>query len=129
MCQAIGAPALAQDARFKSNDLRNENHAALTAEMERALKAKPAQEWLVALEAAGVPCGPINDVAQVLADPHVQSRNMVVTMEDADAGTLKLAGNPMKLSAFADPKTRPPAPKLDEKGGEIRANGFKAIAD
>ncbi len=129
LCAAIGAPALSDDARFKTNDLRNENHAALAQELERTLKTNGAAHWLGLIEAAGVPCGPINDVAQVLADPHVQSRNMVVTMEDADAGTLKLAGNPMKLSAFADPKTRPPAPKLDEKGGEIRAKGFKAVGD
>jgi hypothetical protein len=54
---------------------------------------------------------------------------MVVTMQDAEIGELKLAGNPMKLSAFGDAKTRPPAQKLDEKGAEIRAKGFKAIAD
>lgn len=127
LCTAIGAPALSDDPRFKTNDLRNENHAALTEEMERALKSKSAHDCLTAIEAAGVPCGPINDVAQVLADPHVLSRNMVVTMTDADAGTLKLAGNPMKLSAFADPSTRPPAPKLDEDGARIRNDGFNAV--
>lgn len=127
LCAAIGAPALSDDPRFKTNDLRNENHAALTLEMERALKSKSAHDCLTAIEAAGVPCGPINDVAQVLADPHVLSRNMVVTMTDADAGTLKLAGNPMKLSAFADPSTRPPAPKLDEDGAHIRNDGFNAV--
>jgi CoA:oxalate CoA-transferase len=52
---------------------------------------------------------------------------MVVTMEDADAGTLKLAGNPMKLSAFEDAKTRPPAPALDEAGETIRKAGFGLI--
>jgi CoA:oxalate CoA-transferase len=124
MCKAIGAPALADDARFKTNDLRNENHAALAAEMEHALKTNTAAHWLAAIEAAGVPCGPINDVAQVLADPHVIARNMVVTMHDADVGDLKLAGNPMKLSAFADPSTRPPAPRLDEQGAAIRKDGF-----
>jgi CoA:oxalate CoA-transferase len=127
VCQAIGALALAHDPRFKTNDTRNENHAALTTEMESALKARPAQQWLAALEAAGIPCGPINDVAQVLADPHVQSRNMVVTMEDTEAGTLKLAGNPMKLSAFTDAKTRPAAPKLDDAGETIRQAGFGMI--
>jgi CoA:oxalate CoA-transferase len=126
LCAAIGTPALSQDERFKTNDLRNENHAALTGEMERALKTGTADHWLQRIEAAGVPCGPINNVAQVLADPHVISRNMVVTMQDADAGTLKLAGNPMKLSAFADPTTRPPAPKLDESGECIRRDGFGA---
>ncbi|MEQ1867815.1 MAG: CoA transferase [Alphaproteobacteria bacterium] len=129
LCEAIGAPALATDARFATNDLRNTSHAALAQELERALGTNAAAHWLARIEAAGVPCGPINNVAQVLADAHVLSRNMVVTMQDADIGELKLAGNPMKLSAFSDPTTRPPAQKLDEKGAEIRANGFNAIAD
>ena len=106
------------------------NHAALTGEMERRAQSQtPPPPGSQASKQAGVPCGPINDVAQVLADPHVLSRNMVVTMHDEDAGTLKLAGNPMKLSAFADPDNPPCAPALDGKGAEIRARGFNAIAD
>jgi CoA:oxalate CoA-transferase len=129
LCDAIGAPQLATDPHFATNDLRNTNHAALAQELERALGTNTAANWLAKIEAAGVPCGPINNVAQVLADSHVRSRNMVVTMQDADIGELKLAGNPMKLSAHGDATTRPPAQKLDEKGAEIRANGFNAIAD
>ncbi len=128
LCEAIGAPALSTDPRFATNDQRNTNHAALAEELERTLKTKPAAQWLAKIEAAGVPCGPINNVAQVLADQHVLSRNMVVTMQDADAGTLKLAGNPMKLSASADPATRPAAQALDESGDRIRTGGFAAIA-
>jgi CoA:oxalate CoA-transferase len=127
LCEAIGAPALANDSRFATNDLRNTNHTALAQELERALGVNTSAHWLAKIEAAGVPCGPINNVAQVLADPHVQSRNMVVTLQDADIGELKLAGNPMKLSAAPDPKTRAPAQALDESGANIRASGFAAI--
>jgi CoA:oxalate CoA-transferase len=127
LCAAIEAPWIPKDARFTSNELRNQNHAALTGEIEDVLKTKPAAAWLSIVETVGVPCGPINDVAQVLADPHVLSRNMVVTMQDADAGTLKLAGNPMKLSSFSDAKTRPPAQKLDESGDAIRNSGFAGL--
>ncbi len=127
LCTAIGAPALADDERFKTNDQRNENHTALADEMERTLKTNTAAHWLNLIEQAGVPCGPINNVAQVLADPHVIARNMVVTMQDPDIGEMKLAGNPMKLSAFADSTTRPSAPKLDENGDRIRREGFNAI--
>lgn len=127
LCEAIDVPALAADERFATNDLRNTNHAALAQEIERALGANTAAHWLAKIEAAGVPCGPINNVAQVLADGHVQSRNMVVTMQDADIGELKLAGNPMKLSAFADAKTRPPAQKLDESGETICKSGFSHL--
>ncbi len=129
LCEAVGAPSLATDARFTTNDQRNTNHAAIAQELGQALAANTASHWLGKIEAAGVPCGPINNVAQVLADEHVLSRNMVVTMQDGDIGELKLAGNPMKLSAFSDAKTRPPAQNLDQRGAEIRANGFNAIAD
>ena len=63
--------------------------------------------------AAGVPCGPINNVAQALAHPQVAARNMLVELDDPKAGRVRLAGNPMKMSAFADPRTRDPAPDLD----------------
>jgi CoA:oxalate CoA-transferase len=71
------------------------------------------EHWLERLEAAGIPCGPINDVAAVLGDPQVEARNMIVTSEDPKAGTLTLAGNPVKLSGVEDPPTRPAAPALD----------------
>ena len=71
------------------------------------------------LEHAGIPCGPINDVAQVLADPHVRARNMVVTSDDPHMGRLEMAGNPIKLSGVEDPSTRPPAPELDADRASI----------
>ena len=127
LCEAIRAPALTRDARYETNDKRNLHHAELAQDLERVLKTKPAAYWITAIELAGVPCGPINNVAQVMADPHIQSRNMIVSVEDPDIGTLQLAGNPMKLSAFPDAKTRPPAQKLDERGHDIRQKGFAAI--
>ena len=127
LCVAIGAPALAQDKRYATNDQRNTHHVELAHEIEQILRTKPATHWINAIEAAGVPCGPINNVTQVMANPQVRARNMIVTMEDPDIGTLQLAGNPMKLSAFSDEKTRPPAQKLDERGNEIRTRGFAAV--
>jgi CoA:oxalate CoA-transferase len=71
------------------------------------------------LEAAGIPCGPVNNVEQALAHPQVEARNMLVEVDDPATGRLKLAGNPMKLSAFEDPATRPPAPDLDADRAKI----------
>ena len=68
---------------------------------------------------AGVPCGPINNVAQALAHPQVAARNMLVEVADGSGGTLKLAGNPIKMSAFDDPPTRAPAPDLDADRAKI----------
>jgi CoA:oxalate CoA-transferase len=113
MCDTLGLQKLLADKRFKTNALRTENWQPLFAEIDAALAKKPIAAWLELLDAAGVPCGPINTVDKVLADPHVRSRNMVVTADDPEMGTLMMAGNPIKLSTFDDPSTRRPAPKLD----------------
>jgi crotonobetainyl-CoA:carnitine CoA-transferase CaiB-like acyl-CoA transferase len=62
-----------------------------------------------------------------MADPQVRARNMIVSTHDRDIGRLELAGNPMKLSAFQDPPTRPAAQALDERGPDIRRHGFAAV--
>jgi CoA:oxalate CoA-transferase len=113
MAGAIGAPELAADSRFLTNPLRTENWQPLEDAINAALKARKADEWLAILDEAGVPSGPINTIDKVLSDSHVRSRNMVVTANDPDSGSLLMAGNPIKLSGFADPETRRPAPKLD----------------
>jgi CoA:oxalate CoA-transferase len=121
LCAALGRPALASDPRFASNEARTRNVDALAAELEAALAARTSAEWLARLEAAGVPCGPLQDVAQVIADPQVRARNMVVTAEDLVAGPFAVAGNPVKLSGVADPPTRPGAPRLDEHRAKLEA--------
>jgi CoA:oxalate CoA-transferase len=77
------------------------------------LRRKPSHEWLALLQAAEVPSGPINDVAAVMRDPQVLARNMIVESLDPDLGPIRMQGNPIKLSAHEDPKTRPAAPELD----------------
>jgi CoA:oxalate CoA-transferase len=113
LCAALGRPDLAEHADYRTNDLRNSNQAKLKTEIEAVLRRKPTAHWLDLLEKAGIPSGPINNVAQALAHPQVEARNMLVTVEDPASGTLKLAGNPLKLTAFADPPTREPAPDLN----------------
>lgn len=113
LCAVVGQPALAQDQRFVTNGLRNEHVDALHVELERALASRTTSEWLDALEAAGIPSGPLNDVAAVVNDPHVIARHMVVPIDDPAVQPLRAAGNPIKLSAFPELTTRPPAPELD----------------
>ncbi len=113
LCAAIGRADLASDPNYRTNDLRNRSQAVLKGEIERELKKKPAEEWIAIIGKAGVPCGPINTVDRALQNPQVEARNMLITVEDPKAGTLKLAGNPLKFSAFVDVPTRPPAPTLD----------------
>jgi CoA:oxalate CoA-transferase len=113
LAHALGRPDLAANPLYRTNPLRNQNQAALKAEIESVLQSAGTGEWIAALEAAGVPCGPVNNIAEALAHPQTEARNMLVTVDDPAMGALKLAGNPMKLSAFADPPTRAPAPDLD----------------
>jgi CoA:oxalate CoA-transferase len=91
----------------------------LKAEIESVLHAAGTDHWIAVLEAAGVPCGPVNNIAQALAHPQTEARNMLVTVDDPTMGALKIAGNPMKLSAFADPPARAPAPDLDADRARI----------
>ncbi|HEY7687983.1 MAG TPA: CoA transferase [Dongiaceae bacterium] len=118
-CAAIEKPALADDPRFTTNDRRSDNVDALTAEIEAALAARNGSEWLDLLEKLGVPSGPINDVAAIANDPHMAARNMIVGIDDPEAGTLKVAGNPIKMSAFPDRTSRPRAPAIDADRARI----------
>ena len=113
LCDSIGHAELAESPLFKTNNLRTENCQILKEELEKALSKKTVADWNKVFDKAGVPSGPINKVDQVLADPQIISRNMIVTAEDKIAGALKMAGNPIKMSAFDDPGKRPSAPELD----------------
>lgn len=111
--EALDLPELKHDPRFTSGPLRNVNVEALKQCFEAALLKNTVAYWLARLQERGVPAGPINNVAQILADPQIKVRNMVVTAQDPVAGTLHMAGNPIKLSAFHDPETRGAPPSLD----------------
>lgn len=119
LCSALDRPAMAGDARYASNALRVRHADALRDQLEAALRQQPSRHWLAVLEQAGVPCGAIADVAAVMADPQVEARNMVVACDGGEAGPIRLAGNPVKLSAFDDPATRGAVPGLDEHRAKL----------
>jgi len=119
LASALGRADLAENWLFKTNPLRNEHQEALKAEIEGVLRGADTDHWIAVFEAAGVPCGPVNNIAQALAHPQTEARNMLVSIGDPVTGTLRLAGNPMKLSAFADPPTRSAAPDLDADRDKI----------
>ena len=108
----LDCPALARDQRFVDNPTRTDHRIELQAALEEVLASTTVDRWLARLEAADIPCGPINDVAQVLADPQVRARNMVVPVDDDRLDGFAVAGNPIKLSAFADPTQRGRVPDL-----------------
>ena len=117
--EVLDLPELAADPRFISGPERNRNADSLKRHFEAALERHDVAYWLDKLQARGVPSGPINNVAQILADPQIKSRNMVVTALDKVAGELHMAGNPIKMSAFSDPSTRGAPPELDGDREEI----------
>lgn len=113
LCAALELP-LATDKRFATNPARCENARLLKRLIEAVTIDRPAAHWIACLTEAGIPTGPIQDVAQVLKDPQIKARNMVVDVLDEDGNPAYVAaGNPIKLSGLEDPTTRGPAPRLD----------------
>jgi CoA:oxalate CoA-transferase len=119
LCETIDSPELVNDERFKTNVDRSENNGPLKIAIEEKLKLKSAEAWLSELGSAGIPCGPINNVAQAVNDAHVRERNMIIKTNDPVSGELSMAGNPIKLSGYSDPRERSPAPELDGDREEI----------
>ena len=113
LCEVLGRSELASDPRFATNELRTAHVEELGREIEAALAQRGCAEWLERLEAAGVPSGPIQDVGQVLRDPQVAARKMIVRTQDPAAGPVAMPGNPIKLSGVDDPEERRAAPELD----------------
>jgi len=109
LCGVLGRPALATDPRFATNTARVEHRGELLALLEPALVARPAAAWITALEAAGVPCGPINDLRQVFDDPQVRHRGIRQEVDHPSAGRAALVASPIRLSRTpVEPPSAPP---------------------
>jgi crotonobetainyl-CoA:carnitine CoA-transferase CaiB-like acyl-CoA transferase len=117
-CQVAGRPELASDPRFAKNRDRVGNRAVLVPLLEQVLKTRGKQEWLRALEAAKVPCGAINNLAEVFADPQVRERGMVHQWDHPLSGPLDLVASPLKLGGTPVRSDRPP-PLLGQHTEEV----------
>jgi CoA:oxalate CoA-transferase len=113
LCVQLDCAALASDPRYASNALRCENHKALKAELELALSTRSADEWIDMLRRAGVPCGPLHDVAHVMRDPQIAARNMLAEFHLASGQTIRTAASPVKFAGEQEAAPRA-APSLDE---------------
>ncbi|MBM3277562.1 MAG: CoA transferase [Candidatus Handelsmanbacteria bacterium] len=118
LCQALGLPGLAGDPRFATNALRTRHHDQLEAALAPALKKQDTAHWLRVLEEAGVPCGPINDIAQVAADPQVQARGMISRQQHPRAGEVVVPASPLKFSD-TPVELGTPAPLLGQHTEEV----------
>lgn len=116
--EVAGQPQWASDPRFASNEQRVAHRAELIPLIRQATVFKTTAEWVTALEGAGVPCGPINDVAQVFADPQVQFRGLQVELPHALGGTVPQVASPIRLSATPVEYRRAP-PLLGEHTLEV----------
>ena len=118
LCALIGHLELVNDQRFVTNAGRVKHRDELIAILKPIFLRRTASEWLSALEAAGIPCGPINTLDQVFAEPQVKSREMLIHMEHSQIGDLKLVGSPLKFSDSTMEYKLPP-PRLGEHTEEI----------
>lgn len=112
-CREAGRPELATDARFATNRARVGNRAELIPLLKRLTIERSTAEWIAALEAVSVPCGPINTLADVFADPQVVARGLKVEMPHPLAGSVPLVANPIRLSS-TPVEYRSPPPLLGE---------------
>jgi len=116
--KAIGMPELAADARFKTNTDRMKNLKALVPILGEALKKQPSAHWVSVFEAQGVPVGPVNKTSDMVSDPQVKARDMVIEVEHPRAGRVKAIGHPVKFSETRAEMKRP-APLLGQHTREV----------
>jgi crotonobetainyl-CoA:carnitine CoA-transferase CaiB-like acyl-CoA transferase len=119
-CAVAGCPDLARDPRFAKNDGRVRNRPALIPLVRERMREKSSAEWIAALEAVGVPCGPINDLSQVFADPQVVARGIRFELPHPTAGTVPMVASPLRL-ADTPPEYRRPPPTLGQHTAEVLA--------
>jgi crotonobetainyl-CoA:carnitine CoA-transferase CaiB-like acyl-CoA transferase len=117
-CSVTGFPA---DGRFATNRQRVTNYDALKPALDALLQTQSRTVWIDRLKGAGVPCGSVRDLHEVFSDPQIRARDMLIELEHAAAGLLKMTGTPMKLSETPG-SIRTPPPLLGEHTGAVLAN-------
>jgi crotonobetainyl-CoA:carnitine CoA-transferase CaiB-like acyl-CoA transferase len=118
LCELVGRPELGSDERFATNAARVNNREELIALLKSIFSLRSVDEWLSMLEAAGIPCGPINTLDKVFAGPQVAAREMLVTMEHPTIGDLPLVGSPLSFNGTPVEYKLPP-PLLGQHTREI----------
>jgi crotonobetainyl-CoA:carnitine CoA-transferase CaiB-like acyl-CoA transferase len=124
LCEAIGREDLAADERFATNPDRVASRDELVEILQRELSERTADEWVERVRAAGVPCGPVNTLAEALADEHLSSTDMLQEIEHPLAGVLRMLASPMLFDGERPPVRRPP-PTLGQHTEEVREVGWE----
>jgi CoA:oxalate CoA-transferase len=118
MCKVLNIN-LHNNEKFKTNANRNKNIEELKIILEDELKKKTTTEWCKIFEENKIPCGPINNIKEVVESPQTKARNMIVSAIHNKIGEFKMPGNPIKMSSYDDPNTRGEIPDLDQHREKI----------
>jgi crotonobetainyl-CoA:carnitine CoA-transferase CaiB-like acyl-CoA transferase len=118
LCALLGHPEWATEPDHANATLRVRNRVALAERIEKITAGDTRQHWLARLDAAGIPCGPINNYAEAFADPQIRAREMVVEIEHPTLGRVQTPGSPIKMSE-TPPVVARPAPLLGEHTREV----------
>ncbi len=118
LCEAIGLPEVARDPNYATNEQRVAHREEIVALLEARLVTRTRQEWEALLAPLGVPCGPINRMDEVFADPQVQHLQMVLEAEHPEVGSIRMVRNPVAFSETPVDLRRPP-PRLGEHTEEV----------
>jgi crotonobetainyl-CoA:carnitine CoA-transferase CaiB-like acyl-CoA transferase len=119
LCEAVGLAHLVDDPRFRTNTDRVKNRAELKVELERAFAPFNVEDLARRLEAAAVPCGRVRSVAEALADPQIEPRQMLLDLDDPGLAGFRVLGNPIKLSDHPHAGAARRPPRLGEHTQEI----------
>jgi crotonobetainyl-CoA:carnitine CoA-transferase CaiB-like acyl-CoA transferase len=129
-CAVLGLPELATDERFATNALRVTNYPTLKATLEPLVRQRTVEDWLSALDAAGIPCGRVRSVGEALEGPQVAARGLLLELEHPKAGRGRYVGSPIRLDGASRGSQRPP-PLLGQQTDEVLAElglGAGAVA-
>ncbi|HEY0129027.1 MAG TPA: CoA transferase, partial [Rubrobacteraceae bacterium] len=108
LCKAIGRPELADDERYATNPDRVANRQGLIAELQKEFRKRSAEEWTGEIRGFGVPCGPVNSLADVFEDEHVLGSDMLKWLDHPSAGALEMLASPLLVDGERLPIRRPP---------------------
>jgi CoA:oxalate CoA-transferase len=119
LCNVLKISEVSIDEKFNSNSARAKNIDKLKIILEDKLSSKSTTDWVNEMEKERIPCGPIYNIKEAVENPQVEARNMIVKAYHKVIGDFKLAGNPIKMSTYEDPKKRGDIPDLDEHREKI----------
>ena len=123
LCEVLGHEELAWDKRYATNPARVENRKDLVEILQEEFSKRTAEAWISAIREAGVPCGPVNSLADVFSDSHVLSSNILQTVDHPTAGELEMLASPLLVDG-ARPPVRFPPPTLGQHTDEVKDKGW-----